>query len=438
VTLPFQSETEPAVAQDPRRDLVERIIASPAFVKSPRLRSILLFICDLSLNGRNEEINELNIGAAVFGRAHNYDRSVDGIVRSHVSRLRHRLEQYFSEEGTGEPIRLSIPKGGYIPVFEQPQPPWAAHTLEPLAVQPSSPAQQISAAPGEHPQRRLVLGLTLALLCACACILYLLLFPPRAATPQSLLARHPFWKNFFSVTHPTLVVCSDTGLTILENLTGVNVSLADYLSGDYRTRLATPLGTTPETARIMAQHRYTSIVDAEIVSRLYHLAGPAAGTLQIRYSRDLRPNDLKNGSVILLGTQEGNPWVELFIDRMNFRLLHNHVWDSFSILDLAPRGRELPRYESSREDPLHRVYGIVAFRPNLSGSGQVLILEGTSMAGTECAADFVFDDTRFLPFLEKIRNPNGSLPYFELLLRSNNMNGNASDSELIGYRTSPD
>jgi hypothetical protein len=60
------------------------------------------------------------------------------------------------------------------------------------------------------------------------------------------------------------------------------------------------------------------------------------------------------------------------------------------------------------------------------------------MAGTESAADFVFDDTRLLPFLDKIRKPNGSLPYFELLLQSNNMNGNASHSEIVSYRTSPD
>ena len=60
------------------------------------------------------------------------------------------------------------------------------------------------------------------------------------------------------------------------------------------------------------------------------------------------------------------------------------------------------------------------------------------MAGTESAADFIFDDTRLLPFLSKIRKPDGSLPYFELLLRANNVNGNASPSEVIGYRTYAD
>jgi len=145
---------------------------------------------------------------------------------------------------------------------------------------------------------------------------------------------------------------------------------------------------------------------------------------------------LKNGPVILLGSQEGTPWVELFEDRMNFVFLHDRQKRSFVVLNRSPRGDESSQYESDQADPLHKVYGIVALRPNLGGSGQILIIEGTSMAGTESAADFVFDDARLLPFLNKIRNPNGSLPYFELLLQSNNMNGNASQSQILTSRTS--
>ena len=438
-------EPYPAITEDPRRELVERIVASPSFVRSPRLCSILLFVCELSLSGRNDEINELNIGATVFGRAQNYDPSVDGIVRSHASRLRQRLEQYFNEEGAHETTRLSIPKGGYVPVFQpvfqQKTRPWSAEETEPaafLATADHAAPTRESLVPSSEPLNRRVLWiLSVALVLACACIVYLLAatrFHPRNLQNQA--ARHPFWKSFFSVDHPTLVVCSDTGLTILENLTGREVSLADYLDGDYRTHMATTVGATPQTVQILADHRYTSIVDTEIVSRLYRIAGVSANGIQVRYSRDVRPNDLKTGSVILLGTQEGTPWIELFADKMNFRVQHNHQWGSLSVLNRSPRGKELARYDSIRSDPTHKIYGIVALRPNLSGSGQILILEGTSMAGTESAADFVFDDTRFLPFLDKIRRSNGSLPYFELLLQSNNMNGNASDSEVIGYRTS--
>ncbi|HEY4049753.1 MAG TPA: hypothetical protein VGM27_23060 [Acidobacteriaceae bacterium] len=437
-----QLEIDPAIAQDPRWELVSRIVASPSFVKSTRLCSILLFICELSLLGRNDEINELNIGTTIFGRARDYDPSIDGIVRSHASRLRQRLEQYFNEEGGHETIGLSIPKGGYVPVFQERTSPWLPKEPEPTAsvvdADQITPIPDNSVSIREQLNRRLIWLLSVALALACICIVYLLAFSRHTSTAQNPVATHRLWKSFFSRNQPTLVVCSDTGLTILENLTGNDVSLADYLSGDYRVHMSPPKGTTIETAEILAEHRYTSIVDTEIVSQLHRIAGDRGTGIRIQYSRDVRPNDLKSGSVILLGTQEGNPWVELFANQMNFRVQHNHQWGSFSVLNRSPRDQELARYDSMRSDPAHKVYGLVALRPSLGGSGQVLILEGTSMAGTESAADFVFDDTRLLPFLDKIRKPNGSLPYFELLLQSNNMNGNASHSEIVSYRTSPD
>jgi hypothetical protein len=59
------------------------------------------------------------------------------------------------------------------------------------------------------------------------------------------------------------------------------------------------------------------------------------------------------------------------------------------------------------------------------------------MAGTEAAADFIFDDAHLLPFLTKIHNRDGSIPYFEVLLQSSSMNGSASRLMILAYRTSP-
>jgi hypothetical protein len=174
----------------------------------------------------------------------------------------------------------------------------------------------------------------------------------------------------------------------------------------------------------------------DIVTKLYQIPGVSLGRTQVRYARDLRPNDLKGGPVILLGAQEGTPWVELFEHQMNFVLLHGHQRRSFVVINRSPHGSELSRSAADVVDPQQKVYGLVALRPNLEGFGYVLILEGTSMAGTESATDFVFDDTRLLPFLEQIKSPNGDLPYFELLLQSNSMNGSASQSEIVTYRTS--
>lgn len=431
-----QLESKPAFSGDSRWELVERIVVSPSFIKSPRLCSFLIYICDLSLQGRTDEINEVNIGRELFGRAPNYDPSIDGIVRSHASRLRQRLEQYFREEGAQETIRLLIPKGGYTPVFE-PRSPHLVYeegTLGPYPVVSTSFGPETAVQHTTNPRILWLLGV--ALVMTCLSNAYLLIHSHMSRTVPTIAAlKHPLWERLFGPDRPTIIVASDTGLTAFETLTGRNVKLAEYLSGDYRAHANPIAGTTFDADQVLGARRYTSIVDLDIVAKFYQIPGVPMNRIQLRYARDLRPNDLKNGPVVLLGAQEGTPWVELFEDRMNFVFVHDRQKHSFIVLNRSPRGNELSRYESDQADPLHKVYGIVALRPNLEGSGQILIIEGTSMAGTESAADFVFDDARLLPFLHKIRNPNGSLPYFELLLQSNNMNGNASQSQILTYRS---
>jgi hypothetical protein len=432
-------QLETAIGNDPRWELVERIVASPAFIRSPRLCSLLMHVCELALEGRADEINEQSIGEALFERAPNYDPSIDGIVRSHASRLRQRLEQYFNEEGAHETMRLSIPKGGYTPLFEthaELVPELTSALSAPLLCSAAQPSAVSSDPAASDRFRHLFWAIGIALVAACILIVYLLLRVHSAHSVAFSAPKNPLWSALFGPDRSTLIVASDTGLTSLQTLTGANVNLAEYLSGDYRIHVAPAVGTTPEIAKVIASRRYTSIVDLDIVTKLYQIPGLALNRIQLRYARDLRPNDLKNRPVILLGSKEGTPWVQLFEDKMNFVFIHDHQNQRFLVLNRLPRSNELSRYEADLTGSVHRVYGLIALQPNIGGSGSVLILEGTSMAGTESAADFVFDDSRLLPFLAKIRQKNGSLPYFELLLQSNNMNGSASGSEILAYRTS--
>src|ERR1700733_14112268 len=122
------------VAIEAKRELAQRVVESSAFAKSKRLSSFLICICDLTLSGRAGEINEQKIGTTVFGRPKNYDSSIDGIVRPQASRLRQRLDLYFNGEGANEPVRITLPRGGFVPVFE------ANPGQSQVAAPPSAPA----------------------------------------------------------------------------------------------------------------------------------------------------------------------------------------------------------------------------------------------------------------------------------------------------------
>ena len=53
---------------------------------------------------------------------------------------------------------------------------------------------------------------------------------------------------------------------------------------------------------------------------------------------------------------------------------------------------------------------------------------------TEAAANFVENDRDFVPFLNKIRTKDGSIPHFEVLLKVKGMSGNAASFEMLSYR----
>jgi hypothetical protein len=100
--------------------LVERILASPGFAKSPRLSSFLSYVCRCALEGRSGETQEQKIGMRVFGRPDGYNPSEDSVVRSQARLLRQKLDEYFESEGRDEPIRVVVPKGSYVPQFVKP------------------------------------------------------------------------------------------------------------------------------------------------------------------------------------------------------------------------------------------------------------------------------------------------------------------------------
>ncbi len=104
-----------------REEFVRRVAASVTFEKSPRLRAFLLHVCRCALENKPEEATEQQIGIYVYGRSPGYSSNDDNIVRSQARLLRMKLEHHFANEGKGEPLLITIPKGQYLPIFESRQ-----------------------------------------------------------------------------------------------------------------------------------------------------------------------------------------------------------------------------------------------------------------------------------------------------------------------------
>ena len=71
-----------------------------------------------TLKGNELTLKEYVIAIHVLNKSPEFNPQLDGIVRIHANRLRKALDQYYLSDGLNDPILISIPKGRYIPIFE--------------------------------------------------------------------------------------------------------------------------------------------------------------------------------------------------------------------------------------------------------------------------------------------------------------------------------
>lgn len=105
------------VTADQVRSELQSILASPGFVRSPRLGRLLTYLCEKALAGEAGQIKEYGIGVDVMDRPPSFDPTEDAIARVEVHRLRKRLREYYQKEGAADPVRIAVPVGQYAPEF---------------------------------------------------------------------------------------------------------------------------------------------------------------------------------------------------------------------------------------------------------------------------------------------------------------------------------
>ncbi|HVN20814.1 MAG TPA: malectin domain-containing carbohydrate-binding protein [Dongiaceae bacterium] len=157
-------------AEDPREELVRRVVTSSTFEKSPKLRAFLVYVCRCAIDNQRAAATEQQIGIHVFGRTPGYNPNEDNIVRSQARLLRLKLEHHFANEGKHEPMVITIPKGRYLPTFETRE--------EPVIVPPALPAVDVEEVHAKPPRTRLLV-LSAVLIVTLGVLLGWLLGAPR-------------------------------------------------------------------------------------------------------------------------------------------------------------------------------------------------------------------------------------------------------------------
>lgn len=413
--------------------------------KSQRLKVLLFYICERSIQGRLEELKEQKLGEDVFGRGPGFSPKVDNIVRVEVRQLRKRLEEFFATEGKDEPIVLMIPRGAYCAVFLPRDSAAASPQTKPSlrrSAQPAEPfvmpiPESVNPRSFYSPATTVLAGTTFLFL-----VLTIFLWHQNRGlqTFQSSLggnAAHALpWSAILTPGHRTEIVLSDAYAGASRNLTGANISLEEYASLRYSS--GDSGRDLPPTARFLLERHLIPVQDVGVAVGMARTALASGYPASVRSARDLRAQDFRtDDSFVLIGCAASNPWVSLFEKQADFSVEFDPAHQDMVCRNKRPRPGEAALYVPASTGPASAdSYSAVSLLRNLNQEGHILLIAGTTGEATEAAGRFVTNQRLLSNALRRGGlDPAGPPSHFEALLRVKTMAGSPGDFDVIAFHT---
>lgn len=423
---------------------VLRITSSHGFAKSALLSNFLRYVCEKKLQGRVGEITEQQIGTQAFGRPAAYNPGDDNIVRNYARILRQRLEDFYTEEGHDEALRIVIPRGSYIPHFEQQtlhredsQGPVVTATNLPPALPIAQSYDGNDPPKGAEPLWRNRKSGTIV-----AVTVVLLIFALYAGR-RIWVTYHPdvyteFWNEVLTPGRSNMVVLADSGLGVLQDLTGARIGLHEYAFGDTSALSTAFAHRYPEASFGIDRFKnLTSTADVHSLLDIVGLPQFAAATPRVRSAQEVHMDDLSASNAIIVGGPRANPWGDLYEPTSDFRLeipgeYRASQLDARVVINKNPKAGEASRYSNGFNSEEGYVnHSILSFLPSLDGHGHVLIFRGGNMGATQATADFATDRLSMEPILKQARNPDGTLRPFEVLLETRVIGASSPKAQVL-------
>jgi hypothetical protein len=428
-----------------RREALARVLSSRHFEKAPLLSAFLSYVCEAAFDNDTARVTEQAIGVKVFRRPEGYDPGEDNIVRNYARQLRRRLEMYYQNEGSLDAVRIEVPKGGYVATFTSPAAERRIDTPSsslqavtegyPESAEPdkaaieASPAASLVPNPIVTKSSRFRLSLLAACLVAlCAVAAYAV---HRFVNAPMRSPIHPLWAEMFRGDRDTVVVPADIGFVILQQLNNRTFSLAEYEAWPSVEQY------DHVYMSFLKAQKYTSMSDLDTALRLQRLPEVIPNRFFTRPARSLSTDDLSNDNAILLGSNFSNPWMEVFERSLNFHFMNRPQEGRSWILNTKPAQGEPATYENTTRNITHETYAVIAFLPNLSKSGHVLIVEGLDGPGTQAAVDLLLQGDQLAPVLKRAMRPDGTLGSFEVLLDATSLDSRATGVHIVAERYYP-
>ena len=219
---------------------VERLATSRVLRESESLRKLLAYLSHHALDNPGETIKEYQIATEVFGRSPDFDPQLNSMVRVQAGRLRTKITEYYSDEGSDDPIVVDFPKGTYTLNFREKKPGATSSTNSADESNRLSRATGRSSAQGRW--KALAIALLVAVIGCLSLLVYVVARKESGYLPgrtESVPSRLIFWRGFLTGPEEPWVIFSnaefvgrpETGMRYFDAASDSKETVTDHYTG---------------------------------------------------------------------------------------------------------------------------------------------------------------------------------------------------------------
>jgi hypothetical protein len=412
VTLPIRAGS-PQFSQQ-----IDRIMKSRSLRGSESLCRLLQYIAKQSLEHPEASLKEYQIAIDVYGRGTEFDPQSDSLVRVQAGRLRHKLAEYYANDGAKDPVVVTIPRGSYHLVFEDKLP---SSQIAPPAKDQVLPVGISSV------WRFAFVALSICLLVSLLLAGNLLWSHKRMAPSAGSAHESPngngpladFWRPFTSATEEPWVIFSNASF-VGRPETGMRY---------YNAR---------EDSKGSVFDHYTGVGEVLAVHSLDEVFAGLGRHIRVKRGSLFSLDDTRDTNLIFVGSPSENLSLLDIPTSQEFVFQRARSGPRAGDLEIAskhPMAGEAASYMASPSGvPLTEDYAVVALLPGATSDKKVMILAGTTTFGTQGAVEFVSSPDSVEKLLQAIPGSANNVKTFEALLRIRIARGVPVDTELVTVR----
>lgn len=403
-----EPESDCGIAPEVIRAELDLICRSATFGRSKRLQQFLRYVCECTLRGEASQIKEYAVARDIFDRGPDYLPHEDSVVRRQAHALRHKLQEYYAEEGRNHSVRIDLPVGHYVPVFQRFE---AARTAV-------SEADHISVA---QPRRTVRNDRWKWAALPCAFVIFAAgwaaasrLSPTAApSTRQNLLdpAIRELWGAWLNNPAGASICFSNRMMAIVKyydkpatlGIVPGRMRASPAEDSDFRHAFS-----LPSAGYIYLTPSAEQTKMGEAMSGVYfaNLLAAAKTPVRTTESRFINWQTLRAENLIIFGYSENNPWIDPLLAQYPFHVMRTDGDRLRRIVNTHPAAGEPAEFRmhiSANPDDPTRDYALVSMLPGVDGVHQLLVINGLVSECTREATAYLTDPASVRKLLSRMR-----------------------------------